>query len=57
MSEGQKQVILQIHFTDAITGEVVKANIAMESWDNLTVITEQRLAEYFKAKGLRKDLG
>lgn len=52
-----KQIILQLQFTDAVTGELVTANIAQESWDKLTVIMEQRLADFYKDKGLKKDLG
>lgn len=52
-----KRIILQLQFTDAVTGQLVTANIAQESWDRLMVIMEQRLADFYKDKGLKKDLG
>lgn len=52
-----KKIILKLQFTDAVTGQLVTANIAQESWDRLTVIMEQKLADFYKNNGLKKDLG
>lgn len=49
-------IILQLQFTDAVTGQVVTANVTQEAWDKITVIMEQKLADFYKDKGLKKDL-
>jgi hypothetical protein len=52
----QKQIILNLQFRDAVTGELHNINVTPEQFDNLVVFGENRLAEAYKKLGLKKDM-
>jgi hypothetical protein len=52
----QQQIILNLQFRDAVTGEQHNINVTPEQWDSLVLFGENKLAEAFKRLGLKKDL-
>jgi hypothetical protein len=51
-----QQIILNLTFRDAVTGELHNINVTPEQFDNLVVFGENKLAEAFKKHGLKKDM-
>jgi hypothetical protein len=51
-----KTPTLWFSFTEATTGREMKVTMTFEQWDALVVHMEQVMADYYKDKGLRKDL-
>lgn len=51
-----QQIILNLQFRDAVTGELHNINVTPEQWDNLSLFAENRLAEAYKKLGLKKDM-
>lgn len=48
--------ILNMQFRDAVTGTHIDAHVTFEQWDNMVIVFERIVADYYKNKGLRKDL-
>ncbi|MEN6386423.1 MAG: hypothetical protein ABFD79_14690 [Phycisphaerales bacterium] len=51
-----QQIILNLQFRDAVTGELHNINVTPEQFDNLVVFGENKLADAYKKLGLKKDM-
>jgi hypothetical protein len=51
-----QQIILNLQFRDAVTGEQHNINVTPEQFDNLVVFGENKLAEAYRQLGLKKDM-
>jgi nitroimidazol reductase NimA-like FMN-containing flavoprotein (pyridoxamine 5'-phosphate oxidase superfamily) len=51
-----QQIILNLQFRDAVTGEMHNIHVTPEQWDSLVLFGENKLAEAYKKNGLKKDL-